>query len=401
MHSIWRIVFFAVFLVSCSNKDIDITIQESNNTLGVLFQTDFSGDKVIDEFIGINNSNNYISFDGLVICDTNQPVKLMRNYSLADRSIEIRCVFQGNSVFRFTHSFSGIVFQLDFRQKCLYADEKSFYIDFLKDNGGEYVISLNKNYQEQSISIKDYQSGEERNFSFINDGQGGVGKGSMNNSPSLFEMPHGFISFTCLTGEVICKSIRVTTPKKRLKLLLYGDSITETEVYYPCSSFSQSWPQLLCKSLPDCIASGFSGRSITDIIPIIKNELPYLDVDYVMITIGTNGGNTVDNLSELVDYLLDMGVQPILNHIPCNEGDTQAGVNEIIDKVRQKYSIKGVDFDKATVDEYGNVDKTKMFWEDYGPDYIELKHDYWHHPNEKGSIAMYKQIMEDVPELFE
>ena len=53
------------------------------------------------------------------------------------------------------------------------------------------------------------------------------------------------------------------------------------------------------------------------------------------------------------------------------------------------------------LDEYGNVNKTKMFWEDYGPDYIELKHDYWHHPNAKGSEAMFKQIKEDVPELFE
>ena len=400
MHRTWRIIFVAVLFVSCSNQDNEISLHEPDTSPGILFATVFSGVKDVNSFSGIDNSNNYISSAGLVLCDSSKPVELLRNYSLADRSIEIRCLFHSNSVLQFTHSFSGIVFQLDIEQKLLYVDGKSFLVDFLKGNG-EYVITFRKHYQKQSICIKDYQSGEERLFSFVNDGQGGVGKGSVNNNPSIFEMPHGYLSLSCLTGEIICKSIEVSTPQKRIKLLLYGDSITETEVYYPCSSFSQSWPQLLCGTISDCLVSGFSGRSITDIVPIIKDELPYLDVDYVMITIGTNGGNTIENLSELVEYLLDMGVKPILNHIPCNESNTQVGVNEIIDLVRQKYSIKGADFDKATVDEYGNVNKTKMFWEDYGPDYIELKHDYWHHPNPKGSEAMFKQIKEDVPELFE
>ncbi len=400
MRRTWRIIFFVVFFVSCSNNEIVITIQESNNIPGILFSTVFSSDNAVGEFSGINKSTNYISTDGLVLSDPNLPVVFLRNYSLADRTIEMQCEFYSNSAFRFTHSQSGIVFLIDMDQKRLYANGQSFFIDFLKENR-EYVILYRKHYQEQSLSIKDFQSGEERSFSFINDGQGGVGKGSVNETPSLFDMPHGFFSFSCTKGVVICKSIKVSTPKKRLKLLLYGDSITETEVYYPCSSFSRSWPQLISFAIPGTVTSGFSGKTINEIFPIIKNELPYLNVDFVMLTIGTNGGNTLENLSEVIEYLLSMGVTPLINHVPCNESNTQIGVNEIIDLVRLKYSVKGVDFDKATVDEYGNVDKTKMFWEDYGPDYIELKHDYWHHPNEKGSEAMYERIKLDVPELFE
>ena len=68
-----------------------------------------------------------------------------------------------------------------------------------------------------------------------------------------------------------------------------------------------------------------SGRrgTITMVLDYIKNELPYIDAKYVMVTIGTNGGNTEKNLTELVHYIREQGAIPILNNIPCNESGTQ------------------------------------------------------------------------------
>src|SRR3546814_1832044 len=63
-----------------------------------------------------------------------------------------------------------------------------------------------------------------------------------------------------------------------------------------------------------------------------------------MVTIGTNGGNTEENLSELVEYIQSQGAIPILNNIPCNESGTQIPINAVIEKVRQKYGINGCKF---------------------------------------------------------
>lgn len=394
-----KLSIFSVIFVSCSSFDNIDTPIDPDNSEGFLFSKDFCIDSSSNDFIGVNGTNNYICSLGLVICDPRAPIVLLREYSLADRTIEMHCVLSSNSVFHITHSYSGIKYIIDINNKCLYADNKTYHIDFLEEDR-DFVISLNKHYQEQSIIIKDINSKKENIITFVNNGQGGVGRGAVNNTPILYEMPHGLYTLTCTSGEVICKRIAVFTSHKKIKLLLYADSITETEVYYPCSSFLQSWPQLVSQAIPYCVTSGYSGKTIDGIIPIIKNELPFLDVEYVMLTIGTNGGNTIENLSEIIEYILFMGAKPLLNHIPCNENYTQGGVNELIDRVRQKYSIVGADFDIATVDEYGGVNKTKMFWEDYGPDYQLYSHDYWHHPNELGSRAMFNQIRNDIPELF-
>ena len=115
-----------------------------------------------------------------------------------------------------------------------------------------------------------------------------------------------------------------------------------------------------------------------------------------MLTIGTNGGNTSDNLSRIIETIIENGAIPLLNHIPCNEHNSQVTENALIDTIRAKYNINGIDFDLPTsINGDGlRVDTSKMWWENYSNE------DYYHHPNVKGSMDMYTQARIDIPELF-
>lgn len=393
--SFYYLLSLSLFFISCNNDDTEGV----DNIEGVLFFQDFRNDKSIDNFDGIEKTSNFISSEGLIICDSINPVYLTRDYSLSERSLELLCCYSNNAICSISNSISGSKYIIDINRKCLIIDGNLYNVDFLEPNV-DFIFSIEKNYNRLYVKIYNSITKNEFIVNMINDGKGGCGKGNINPNSSEIQMPHGFYCINSLSGETTCKSIKVSTPRKRIRVLIYGDSITETEVYYPSSSFHQSWPQLVRQKIESTVTSGFSGKKIDDLIPIMKNEIPYLDVDYVLITIGTNGGNTIENLSEMVRFLLSNSIKPILNHIPCNESDSQLSVNQVIDKVRNTFNIAGADFDLATQDENGQVDKSMMFWEDYGPDYIKYRHDYWHHPNEKGSHSMFIQLMKDVPELF-
>ena len=184
-------------------------------------------------------------------------------------------------------------------------------------------------------------------------------------------------------------------------MLIYGYSITQPEGYFPADKFQFAWTQRIISHLGgNAMSSGRGGCTIVHVLDYIKNELPYIKTDYVMVTIGTNGGNTEENLSELVEYILSQGCIPILNNIPCNESGTQIPCNEVIAKVRGKYGIKGCMFDLVTsLDGDGKqVDKNQMFFEDY---WKEWKWLVYHHPNWVGGDNMFKRTLVDVPEIYE
>src|SRR3546814_5723899 len=103
---------------------------------------------------------------------------------------------------------------------------------------------------------------------------------------------------------MLVKQSCVLAQESDLALLIYGDSITEPEGYFPTADFPASWTQLIMGSMAGtAMSSGRGGTTITELLERIKNELPFVKAKYVMVTIGTNGGNTEENLSELVEYI--------------------------------------------------------------------------------------------------
>jgi hypothetical protein len=203
------------------------------------------------------------------------------------------------------------------------------------------------------------------------------------------------------TSMTVRRTEVLSTPEK-VFLMIYGDSITQPDGYFPRKDFPQAWTMQIASNVKGkAVCSGRGGCTINEVLLRIPNELPYIRPEYVMVTIGTNGGNTEENLSRLVEYILSQGAVPILNNIPCNESGTQVAANELIARVREKYGLKGCKFDLATsiAGDGLEVDKSMMFWENYPPEVFN-GWQVWHHPNSKGGTAMYLRSRQDVPELY-
>jgi len=336
---------------------------------------------------------------GLSITTPNSLVRLNKYYSLAERLIRYHVRFSTDAVGVFQTDQGDLKAYVDIPNKKIYLGTnpvKEKKVDFL-DASHEYTVEVHRNYQESKLRITDLKTGKSAEIAATMDGGGGVGAGSVGKG-FYVGLQHDYYCFGLSSGSsILVKQICVMAKETNLTLLLYGDSITEPEGYFPTADFPKSWTQLIMKKVKGrSMASGRGGTTIAQVLDRIKNELPYVKSKYVMVTIGTNGGNTEQNLSELVEYIQKQGSIPILNNIPSNESGSQVPVNEVIDKVRKKYQIKGARFDAATaIDQDGKkVDNTTMYFEDY--DWGKI----YHHPNVKGSLKMYQQTLTDIPEIY-
>jgi lysophospholipase L1-like esterase len=125
-------------------------------------------------------------------------------------------------------------------------------------------------------------------------------------------------------------------------------------------------------------------------------EIKKLRPDYVMVTLGTNGGGTYSQYKAVIDTIIKAGATPILNTLPIRaDGDHIHNVdyvvaaNATIMQIWRDYGINGARFDLATsLNNDGETINDTMF----GDDYI--------HPNDAGHTAMYQRVLVDCPYLF-
>ena len=343
---------------------------------------------------------------GLRITPSEGVVKLDRYYSLAERSVRYVARFSDDAVATFgsdSKDFTayvdmsarkfGIRLPMGFRT---YTNREKA-APFL-DPQHDYLVEITRNYNTMTATLTDLSTAEETGFTVTNDGGGGAGPGSINSGVRV-GLLHDYYCCSLEKGtEMLLRQLCVVAAQCDYTLLIYGDSITEPDDYYPAALFDQTWVRLIIDHVKGkAAASGRGGTQIAQILSRIKNELPYVKAKYVMVTIGTNDGNTEENLSELVEYILAQGSIPILNNIPSNEHNSQVEVNAMIEKIRQKYGLKGARFDIPTslAHDGKEVDESTMWVEEYGFG------SYRHHPNVKGARLMYLQTLVDVPEIYE
>lgn len=339
------------------------------------------------------------SADGLTLTPASDLVKLNYYYSLAGRSIQYAVKFSGDAVAVFQTDKGDFKAWVDVKNKKISISTNPVIekqVDFLTGDKG-YTVEIIRNYQESKIRITDNKTRKHAELGAVNDGQGGYGTGAIQAGYAVGRQ-YDHYAFGMLSGtQILIKQIKVQAADSNFKLLLYGDSITEPDGYFPTASFNLAWTNLVMAGVKGkSMASGRGGTTIYELLNRIKNELPYVKSKYVMITIGTNGGNTEQNLGQLIEYIQSQGSIPILNNIPANAAGTHIAVNATIEQIRHKYNIKGVKFDIATsINNDGKlVDKSTMWFEDYSWGKI------YHHPNMKGAALMFEQSKIDVPELY-
>lgn len=341
--------------------------------------------------------------EGLKVSGKGALVKLNRFYAVAERKVVYKMRFSPDARVVFQSSEGDFSAFVDLPQKKISlatTPVTSVEVPFLQGET-DYIVEVFHIYQLAKLRITDPNTGQVGEVSAVHDGQGGVGEGAL--QPGFpVGMQWDYYCFGLQSGNsVLVKEVQVFALKKKVKVLMYGDSITQPEGYYPSRDFPEAWTQRMISRLNgNAMSSGRGGGTIDMVMNYIKNELPFIDAEYVMVTIGTNGGNTEKKLTELVEYIRSQGAIPILNNIPSNESGTQVKENMLIGQVRTKLNIKGCRFDLATsINGDGKeVDKTTMYWEDYSGSY---GWQIYHHPNEKGGRKMFEQSLIDIPEIYQ
>jgi hypothetical protein len=353
--------------------------------------------------IMLNNVAAEFTGAGLNITGQDTIVRLNKFYTLGERLIRYHIKLSKDAVAVFQSHTGDFKARVDMPRKIisietLPATQKN--AGFL-DPDHEYIVEIFHIYQMAKVRIIDVFNGQSEEITVMLDGTGGYGAGAVQKGFRV-GLQWDYYCFGLQKGSsMLVKQICVQSLQCGLSLLIYGDSVTQPEGYFPTKDFSESWTQLIIKNMKGkAISSGRGGGRIEMVLECIKNELPYVKAKYVMVTIGTNGGNTEENLSELVEYIKSQGSIPILNNVPCNESGSQTKINILIEKVRHKYGINGCKFDLATSlnNDGKEVDKTTMWYEDYSGSY---GWQIYHHPNVKGSRLMFIRTLIDVPEIYE
>ncbi|HRP54662.1 SGNH/GDSL hydrolase family protein [Agriterribacter sp.] len=395
------IQLIAVLFSLLSVSTVKATAYPAAENQAVLFEKYLNNSSSIPELL-LNGAGVYTA-EGLNITVKNNLVKLNKFYAVAERKIRYRVKFSADAkaVFRSSEGdFSACVDVPNKRISIATNPAKEKAVGFLQANR-EYLVEVYHIYQQAKIRIVDELTGEAAEVIAINDGQGGAGQGALQTGFSV-GMQWDYYCFALTGGSsMLVKHIIVTALKKKVKLLMYGDSITQPEGYFPTSDFSQAWTQRIIRKMAgNAMSSGRGGAQIDMVLDYIKNELPFIEAKYVMVTIGTNGGNTTAKLTQLVNYIKSQGAIPVLNNIPGNESGTHVTENLIIDQVRRTSGVKGCRFDLATSlpGDGKEVDKSMMYWEDYTGSY---GWQIYHHPNEKGGKKMFERTLADMPELYE
>lgn len=332
-------------------------------------------------------------------------VYLAKMYLIENRTMRCRCKFGADTVAAIGTTLYGAgtyetKFLIDVVNQTIKLNDFESESCAVLNNTDWFMFKMSKEYQTLAVEVINMKTGEKYSKQFVKSGSGGYGSGAVavdNGVP----MQHDYYSFETISGtNLIVSEMSVKTDP--VDIVFYGDSITEPEGYYPHDDFDDAWTQLIISASSQKVASaGRGGFNIQALSQAINDELQYTGAKYCAVTIGTNGGNTVSNLTSLIEKIQSYGIIPLLNHIPCynNNGDTSSfrSVNADIDTVRAAKGIRGCNFDIATsvAGDGQSVDITKMYKEDYGAEGI-----YYHHPNPYGSLAMYIQAQNDIPEVF-
>lgn len=203
------------------------------------------------------------------------------------------------------------------------------------------------------------------------------------NTVPTYGLGYDKMAICSLTGTIDLYSMKTIIPNSsKTYLYIVGDSITEGVRIKPDNAYAY----MVANKIPNTIVSGRGGGRIEGVLAKLETEARLLKPKYIMVTIGTNGGNTLEKLNQIISFCEEIGAVPIINCVPCTSTSIQSAINNQILSLDTKH----IRFDIATALNYDLDD---------GPD-TSLFTDDGVHPNEDGYDRMFKRVLIDVPELF-
>ncbi len=241
----------------------------------------------------------------------------------------------------------------------------------------EYVLDVTRIGADITVKITDMVTAQ--SWSYVR-----------NSTNYTSYMTRETISCFMISGSsVTVTGMEITVP--RLNLVIRGDSNTEGVVI---TTATNRWADMVISALPagkkGSVAGRYGGR-ITGLTEASNNESLIMLPDYEMITIGTNGGNTVSNITAYCQGLLNAGVQPILNTVVCRDNGAHTAINTDILTVVSALNLPCVRFDIATA-------LNNDLAQGYNPAIYDAD---GIHLNAAGQTALFNRVKADVPFLFD
>lgn len=77
-------------------------------------------------------------------------------------------------------------------------------------------------------------------------------------------------------GDCLIKDMCIVSDDCDCDLIIYGDSITEEQAYFPTEDYNDSWTMLVKENCGKVLISGRGGYSIDSLLVWIQNELTFL-----------------------------------------------------------------------------------------------------------------------------
>jgi len=269
-------------------------------------------------------------------------------------------------------------------------------IDFSILDGSKYLIELEKDDYSFYFRIIDYLSAKATELKHVGWEAG--------------RQQHNY-SFSLQSGNSFILSDFEVTILNNPSLIFSGDSITEGVTMDSTNSsnpnnLNNRYAELIRKSIGNCIISAKGGNQIDHVINLVNSEYKLINPKYLVVTIGTNGGNTLAKFKDLIDLCDANNIPLIINYTPCGLTDSYNQVRDILTTLiadvdyKDKFII-GCRMDNATaVDYFPIVDSSHPTTISGGVNIridLSLMNFSGEHPNYLGSKRMADRFYVDVP----
>ena len=411
-----------VVIKNTDKSDLDFSDEQGNVVLrikdGHIFSAKFSSDSITGENTVENRTKNCRTLFSLDLKNIDQSV-VMNGWNVSNGSIT-----NGTNV--------GQSYPLRIEKDTAILERQTIYDFSFPELGAKIVCGYSTSGADASCSYvyfdtKNNVYGYKTNSSEVSKGNISlqatkkyrliIAKNGRNSKCTLYDfntltqlcsfdtVSYNFRDYVTVWSE--SKSVRIYNVQiiiphcsENIKCIIYGDSITEG-LY--ASSEEKSWSNLIRDALgkDNCCVSGRCTCKIQHVSRRIAFECAILKPKYIMVHIGTNGGNTVDNITKLIEQIKNLGAIPIINTIICTATSTQSSVNTIIRQALNTYSnetILSADCQAATCKNFNVADGVNRacFSNDGG---TTILHEGYH-PSDYGHELMFKQVVKDIPQLF-